>query len=126
MDSDKTFTYDITQNLSMTGNVNEIRQLMTILLDNAFKYSPDNGKIYFYLNKSSGHIRMSVENEVDYIEPGLTDKMFERFYRADSTSSKVTGHGLGLAIAKNIVDNSRGKIDARVIDEHSIEINVVL
>lgn len=99
---------------------------MTILLDNAFKYSPDNGKIYFYLNKSSGHIRMSVENEVDYIEPGLTDKMFERFYRADSTSSKVTGHGLGLAIAKNIVDNSRGKIDARVIDEHSIEINVVL
>lgn len=45
-DSDKTFTYDITQNLSMTGNENEIRQLMTILLDNAFKYSPDNGKIY--------------------------------------------------------------------------------
>ena len=125
-DSDKAFTYDVAQNLSMTGNVNEIRQLMTILLDNAFKYSPDNGKIYFYLNKSAGHIRMSVENEVDYIEPGLTDKMFERFYRADSTSSKVTGHGLGLAIAKNIVDNSRGKIDARVIDEHSIEINIVL
>lgn len=125
-DSDKTFTYDIAQNLSMTGNMNEIRQLMTILLDNAFKYSPDNGKIYFYLNKSAGHIRMSVENEVDYIEPGLADKMFERFYRADSTSSKVTGHGLGLAIAKNIVDNSGGKIDAKVIDEHSIEINVVL
>ncbi len=53
------------------------------------------------------------------------EKMFERFYRADSTSSKVTGHGLGLAIAKNIVDNSRGKIDAKVIDEHSIEINVI-
>lgn len=55
----------------------------------------------------------------------IKDKMFERFYRADSTSSKVTGHGLGLAIAKNIVDNSRGKIDAKVIDEHSIEINVI-
>lgn len=38
----------------------------------------------------------------------------------------VAGHGLGFAIAKNIVDNHRGKIDAKVIDEHSIEINVVL
>lgn len=126
MDFGKHFSYDIKPNLSCCGDAASVRQLFTILLDNAFKYSPDNGNINFILSSSGNYITLCVTNDVEHIDKGLTDRMFDRFYRADSTSARITGHGLGLSIAKAIVAEHNGSIKAKANGEHEIIIKAQL
>ena len=90
LDSGKHFTYDITPDLTCCGDASSVRQLFTILLDNAFKYSSGKGNIDFKLYSSGSYIVLIVSNDVDNIDKNLTDRMFDRFYRADSTSAKIT------------------------------------
>ena len=126
MDCGKHFSYDIKPNLSCCGDAASVRQLFTILLDNAFKYSPDNGNINFILSSSGNYITLCVTNDVEHIDKGLTDRMFDRFYRADSTSARITGHGLGLSIAKSIVAEHNGSIKAKANGEHEMIIKAQL
>ena len=126
MDFGKHFSYDIKPNLSCCGDAASVRQLFTILLDNAFKYSPDNGNINFILSSSGNYITLCVTNDVEHIDKGLTDRMFDRFYRADSTSARITGHGLGLSIAKAIVAEHNGSIKAKANGEHEMIIKAQL
>ena len=126
MDFGKHFSYDIKPNLSCCGDAASVRQLFTILLDNAFKYSPDNGNINFILSSSGNYITLCVTNDVEHIDKGLTDRMFDRFYRADSTSARITGHGLGLSIAKAIVAEHNGSIKAKANGDHEIIIKAQL
>lgn len=126
MDCGKHFSYDIKPNLSCCGDAASVRQLFTILLDNAFKYSPDNGNINFILSSSGNYIALCVTNDVEHIDKGLTDRMFDRFYRADSTSARITGHGLGLSIAKSIVAEHNGSIKAKANGEHEMIIKAQL
>ena len=126
IDFGKHFSYDIKPNLSCCGDAASIRQLFTILLDNAFKYSPDNGNINFILSSSGNYITLCVTNNVEHIGKGLTDRMFDRFYRADSTSARITGHGLGLSIAKAIVAEHNGSIKAKANGEHELIIKAQL
>ena len=126
MDFGKHFSYDIKPNLSCCGDAASVRQLFTILLDNAFKYSPDNGNINFILSSSGNYITLCVTNDVEHIDKGLTNRMFDRFYRADSTSARITGHGLGLSIAKAIVAEHNGSIKAKANGEHEIIIKAQL
>lgn len=120
IDSGKHFTYNITPDLSCCGDSNSIRQLFTILLDNAFKYSTENGNISFNISASGNYINIKVINDVNHVDKKMTDKMFDRFYRADETAANVTGFGLGLSIAKAIVNEHNGNIKAKVINEHEI------
>ncbi len=126
LDSGKHFTYDITPNLTCCGDASSVRQLFTILLDNAFKYSSDKGNIDFKLSSSGSYIVLIVSNDVDNIDKNLTDRMFDRFYRADSTSAKITGYGLGLSIAKAIVSEHNGSIKAKMSGPHRIIIKAQL
>lgn len=126
LDSGKHFTYDITPDLTCCGDASSVRQLFTILLDNAFKYSSENGNIDFKLSSSGSYIVLIVSNDVDNIDKNLTDRMFDRFYRADSTSAKITGYGLGLSIAKAIVSEHNGSIKARTDGQHRIIIKAQL
>lgn len=126
LDSGKHFTYDITPDLTCCGDASSVRQLFTILLDNAFKYSSENGNINFKLSSSGSYIILIVSNDVDNIDKNLTDRMFDRFYRADSTSAKITGYGLGLSIAKAIVSEHNGNIKARADGSHRIIIKAQL
>ena len=126
MDFGKHFSYDIKPNLSCCGDAASVRQLFTILLDNAFKYSPDNGNINFILSSSGNYITLCVTNDVEHIDKGLTNRMFDRFYRADSTSARITGHGLGLSIAKAIVADHNGSIKAKANGDHEIIIKAQL
>ena len=87
LDSGNHFTYDITPDLTCCGDASSVRQLFTILLDNAFKYSSGKGNIDFKLYSSGSYIVLIVSNDVDNIDKNLTDRMFDRFYRADSTSA---------------------------------------
>lgn len=126
LDSGKHFTYDITPDLTCCGDASSVRQLFTILLDNAYKYSSGKGNIDFKLSSSGSYIVLIVSNDVDNIDKNLTDRMFDRFYRADSTSAKITGYGLGLSIAKAIVSEHNGSIKAKMDGPHRIIIKAQL
>ena len=110
----KQFLTEIQPMLSLTGDEKAIRQLMSILLDNAVKYTPEGGRISFALKKEGRSIRLSVSNDTAVpMEKGVLDRLFDRFYRTDqSRNSSTGGYGLGLSIARSIVSAHKGKIRA--------------
>lgn len=113
--------------ISMNGDEKAIRQLVTILLDNAVKYSDDGGRIEVALEKHKNLIRLSVFNTVDSVPRESLSCLFNRFYRADpSRNSKKGGYGLGLSIASAVVVAHKGKIQATTQDEKSLLIAVSL
>ena len=106
------FDYHIDDNIFMKMNENALKQVVEILLDNAIKHSKDKGKIEIYL-KENNHIELTVSNLGDAIPKGEEEKIFERFYRADKSRNRNDNrYGLGLAIAKNIVNLHDGTIKA--------------
>lgn len=111
--------------LSMTGDEKAIRQLITILLDNAIKYSDEGGSIELSLEKQKNLIRLSVFNTAESVSKDSLAHLFDRFYRADqSRNSRTGGYGLGLSIAYAIVAAHKGKILASTQDEKSLMITV--
>lgn len=114
--------------LSFTGDEKAIRQLLSILLDNALKYSPAEGRLALRLEKQGRGILLTVSNTtLQPVEPDKLPHLFDRFYRSDqSRSSQTGGYGLGLAIAKSIVQAHKGKIRAESPDEMSLSVVVSL
>lgn len=113
-------TYEIEKELTIQCNGEEIKELMSILLDNAIKHSTKKGKINVELKADKNHILLKVTNKGNPIPPGEEEKIFERFYRVDKARNrKENRYGLGLAIAKGIVDNHHGKISASSKDDYT-------
>lgn len=107
----KQYSFDIAENILYTGDEKQIKQLAGILIDNAIHYSDDNGQIAVSLNADGNHIRLSVFNTGIGVSNEEQEKIFERFYRVDESRSRETGgYGIGLSIAKAIVEAYRGKI----------------
>ena len=91
----------------------EIERLIGIILDNGIKHSYKNSIINVNVNKDKNNINITIVNEGDPIQPGDEEKIFERFYRADKSRNRdANRYGLGLAIAKNIVNNHNGMLKA--------------
>ena len=123
----KTLTTDIQPMLTMNGDEKSIRKLISILLDNACKYSPENGKINVSLQKSGKNAVLTVYNTAENIAQGSADMLFERFYRADSSrNSESGGFGLGLAVAKAVTEAHKGKIRAFSEDGASLTVKAEL
>lgn len=117
----KTLTGQIQPMLSMRGDEKSIRQLITILLDNAVKYSNDGGVIEISLKKQKNMLYLSAFNTVESISKESLIHLFDRFYRTDrSRNSQTGGYGLGLSIALAIVNAHKGKITASTQDEKSL------
>ncbi len=94
----------------------QIEEMIFILLDNAVKYTNDSGKIMIYLKKNDKHINFKVQNTCENIPEVSSDKLFDRFYRADtSRTQKNGGYGLGLSIASSFVSANKGHIYAEYI-----------
>lgn len=123
----KEFDLDIQPMLSCTGDEKAIRQLLSILLDNALKYSPAGGHLELRLEKQGRNVLLTVANTT--IQPVEQDKLpylFDRFYRYDqSRSSQTGGYGLGLSIARSIVMAHKGKIRAESPDGRSLSVIVL-
>ncbi len=113
--------------LSMKGNDKAISQLVSLLLDNALKYSPAGSVISLELVRQGKHLVLSVCNTTfEEIRPDQLAHVFDRFYRSDpSRNSQTGGHGIGLSIAKAIVTAHGGKITAQTRDGHSFFISAV-
>lgn len=111
--ANKNFSYSAADDLHYHGNEAEIRQLITILCDNAIKYTDECGHIKLSLYKSGKNIIIESYNTCEYVDPNSVSKLFDRFYRADSSrarESKTGGYGIGLSIAQAIVHRHKGKI----------------
>ena len=104
--------YDIEDNIELEMNVYKIKQLISILIDNAIKHSESSGKITVKLKKEKDII-LTVSNLGEGIPKGEEEKIFERFYRADEARNRDENrYGLGLAIAKNIALSHNASITA--------------
>jgi signal transduction histidine kinase len=107
-----TLDYDIDENIELNMNAYKIKQLLSILLDNAIKHCDKNGKITVSLKKDKDII-LNVSNTGEGIPKGEEEKIFERFYRADEARNRNENrYGLGLAIAKNIATSHNANITA--------------
>lgn len=123
---EKGLTSTIEPMISMKGDEKAIRGLVTILLDNAVKYTNENGHITVNLEKKKNHIYLSVFNTTKFISKEQICHLFDRFYRTDvSRNSQTGGYGLGLSIAAATVESHKGKIFAETMDEKSLRITVV-
>lgn len=115
------------EHIMYKGNESELRQLVSILCDNAVKYASKNGKVTVSLYKASKNICLDVYNDCDSVDPSQLERLFDRFYRADNSRSRETGgYGIGLSIAKAIVTRHKGKISAVTSDSKSLTFKVVL
>lgn len=112
--SGKSIEATVTPDISYNGDQKAITQLVSILLDNAIKYSPEGGLIKVSLKKNGSKIILAVSNDTtEPVTKENTDRMFDRFYRTDqSRNSETGGYGIGLSIAKGITEAHRGKIHA--------------
>ncbi|MGN1095071.1 MAG: sensor histidine kinase [Eubacteriales bacterium] len=99
-----TIESDIQKEISVITDKNSYVRLVHILIDNAIKYSPENGKVTVRLYNSGQYKKLSVKNTGAPIPKEDMPHIFERFYRADKARG-IGGHGLGLSIAKNIAEN---------------------
>jgi len=102
-------------NSTIEGNRQALVDLLTIFLDNAIKYSPEQTKIILDSERKDGHVVIHIADEGIGIDKEDIPHLFDRFYRATKsrTKSDTSGYGLGLSIAKQIVDKHRGFIKAR-------------
>jgi signal transduction histidine kinase len=102
------------KNLTVHANQPAIEELITILIDNALKYSPNKSIVNITISKRSTKVYFEISNEGQGINKEVLPHIFDRFYQADAsrTSRKRTGYGLGLALAKKIVELSGGELSA--------------
>ncbi|MBE7083016.1 MAG: HAMP domain-containing histidine kinase [Clostridiales bacterium] len=102
-----------------------VNQIVNILLDNAIKHSDEQGEIFLELKKEKNKNVLTVFNTGSDVPTEQSHKVFERFYRSDSSRSRETGgSGLGLSIAKGIADLNKWKIRAESIQGESMTIIV--
>ncbi len=117
----KNYTQRIEENLTLWGNPDSIRQLISILLDNALKYSDEHGSIRLDVYKVHGKTKIEVFNTCILEDTKNLSRLFDRFYRLDDSRSKKTGGtGIGLSIAQAVAEAYGGKIKVRSKDGKSI------
>lgn len=96
------------------GDEQLIRRMITLLVDNAVKYSDENSYIEISLEEINKKVVIKVSNPATGMPDGNMDMLFERFYRADpSHNSSTGGHGIGLSVVKAIAEAHKGKVSAK-------------
>lgn len=122
----KTYNVAIDPDIKIKGDSDNLSEMLSLLIDNAFKYSNDGGNVDVTFKKTGKGKVLTVSNSVLDIKEGRHDELFERFVRMDeSRNSKTGGFGIGLSVVKAIAESHKAKISARSVDTHSIEFKVV-
>ena len=123
----KTLNVEVAPDIIYNGDKQSVKKIVNILLDNAIKHADEKGEITVTLKKDNNKTILIVTNSGSHIAAADANKIFERFYRGDSSRSRESGgSGLGLAIAKSIADSNKWKISAVSIPEVSMTITVIL
>ena len=124
----KNFSVQVSPNLTMNGSPGAIRQLISILLDNALKYSPEGGGIALSLTASKKELLLTVSNTTkEVMREEELPRLFDRFYRADESRSRATGgSGIGLSMAQMLVSRQKGKLSVEYFPEEIIRFTAEL
>ena len=110
----KRLEYTIRKDIFVNGDADSLKQVISILLDNAIKYGTPGGVIGLNAEAADRTVRLEVSNENGGrpIPPEVLPHLFERFYRADASRGEQSGFGLGLSIAATIAADHKGTIKA--------------
>ena len=103
-------TVKIEQGLKCRGSASHLQQVLEILLDNALKYTAPGGEVEVCLRRQGTHALLSVAGPGDDISHEELKNIFKRFYRIDKARSRDGSYGLGLSIARSIIEEHRGRI----------------
>lgn len=121
---------EITEDIQITAEEKSIREMLTVLLENAVKYSTDGTQIRTALKRDGKKIVFSTENEWAHdVEREDLPKVFERFYRGDKSrnrDSKNSGYGLGLSIARTAAERNKGSIQVMETSDGKISFQIYL
>lgn len=100
--------------LFVNATLGSVEELAMILIDNAIKYSPSDSQVTVTVTRKSGKARIAITNAGKGIPAAQLPHIFDRFYRADNsrTNASKNGYGLGLSVAKKIVDLNDGELTA--------------
>jgi two-component system sensor histidine kinase BaeS len=108
---------DVPHTLPARAEPDRLAQVLANLLSNAARYTPAGGSITVRAERRRGDVLVSVANTGDGIPPGDIDRVFERFYRVEKSRDRERGGaGIGLAIVKQIVESSGGRVGAESRD----------
>ena len=111
-EQNKKFIIDVDKGIKINGSEQHLKQMAAIFIDNALKYSNDGGTVKVMLKRQGDKKIFSVYNTGQGVKDEDKDKIFERFYRSDESRNRSTGgYGLGLAIAKSIIEKHKFKIN---------------
>ena len=120
------FSAEIEDNIDLYGDKAAVEQMLSVLLDNAIRYSDENGEIRLSIYKKKNKPRIEVFNTCHYDTPPDTNRLFDRFYRPDESRSRETGGtGVGLSIAKAVVTAHGGTISASCPSGETMTIKII-
>ena len=108
----KPLDYTLAENITVLGDGDKLRQLISILLDNAIKYGADGGTVHLALEATDRQAKLTVSNPGQPIPAEQLERLFERFYRVDGSRGEKSGFGLGLPIARTIAAEHKGILKA--------------
>lgn len=113
---------------TIVGNAASIEELATILIDNALKYSPPDSLVSIHVGKRAQKACLEIINTGEGIHADTLPRIFDRFFRADTsrTGNGKNGYGLGLALAKKIVEIHNGELTASSAPHHATTFTVLL
>lgn len=122
-----TLQTEIQPNVIIKANKEQISQLISILLDNALKYTNNRGTVIVRLQKSDKRIKLLIKNSCEKLLDTPPDKLFDRFYRDDKARTQKTGgYGIGLSVARSIVLANKGSITAEYENPNFVSFTVTL
>ena len=126
--ANKTLSSKIEDDVHIQGDKKSIDSLLSIVLDNAVKYCPENGHIDVSVIRHKKGAKIEVTNDTkEPISKEECKNMFERFYRTDASRNSGTGgHGIGLSMAKAIVEKHKGRIAAASAGENKLTVTIQL
>jgi signal transduction histidine kinase len=96
--------------LPVNGDPDRLAQVVGNLLSNAIKYSPEGGAVEVVAEQDDGYVKVSVRDEGVGISDHLHDRVFAKFFRGDAAESGIPGTGLGLTIARSVVEAHGGRM----------------
>lgn len=123
--AEKRFSQEIEDDVTVFGDMSAFQKLTSILLDNALKYSDENGEIRLTVKRRGRRAEITVFNTCSHVDRNEIPHFFERFYRSDKSRSSP-GNGLGLAAAREIAEAHGGRITAKTSNERDITFRVLV
>ncbi|WP_054711474.1 ATP-binding protein [Bacillus sp. JCM 19041] len=113
------------EDIGMEGDAQKLKQVLFILLDNAIKYSSE--PVNLSISRTASGVQLDIKDKGEGIPADEVDKVYDRFYRVDKSRTRETGgSGLGLPIAKRIVEAHHGKIKLSSVDGVGTTVTVYL